>query len=131
MSKAGNVAWNRRGASRIVNSGEFANHSFDCDSSSSDDIFDADVASPHPCPPAHVKGRVLPQVLLSGSPGELLICSPRSIELCARIGENQSCSKSASISLVFLTKPMRGKILVTVDMCSSIDMADMASSAKT
>ena len=48
----------------------------------------------------------------------------------ARIGENQSCNRSANISLVFLTRPMRGNILVTVSVCSSSDMADMASSAK-
>jgi hypothetical protein len=50
--------------------------------------------------------------------------------LSARIGENQSCNRSANISLVFLTKPMRGNILVTVNLCSSSDRADMASSAK-
>ena len=50
--------------------------------------------------------------------------------LSARIGENQSCNRSANISLVFLTKPMRGNVLVTVNTCSSIDIADMASSAK-
>jgi len=43
---------------------------------------------------------------------------------------NQLGSKSSRISLVFLTMPMRGKILATVSACSSADMADMASSAK-
>ena len=38
---------------------------------------------------------------------------------------------SANISPVFLTRPRRGNIFVTVAVCSSALMADMASSAKT
>src|ERR1035437_5852098 len=44
--------------------------------------------------------------------------------------KNQLGSKSSRISEVFLTKPMRGKILATVSAYSSADMAAMASSAK-
>ena len=34
-------------------------------------------------------------------------------------GQNQPCNNLANISLIFLTKPMRGNILVTVTLCSS------------
>jgi len=40
-------------------------------------------------------------------------------------------NNSANISSVFLTKPIRGNIFATVAVCSSADMADMASSTKT
>ena len=43
---------------------------------------------------------------------------------------NQPFDRSANISPVFLTRPMRGNILVTVTVCSSADRADMASSTK-
>jgi len=63
MSKAGKVAWNRHGASGKGNSGWFAIHRFDGDSFSPDRISDADVPSPRPGPPAHVRRRALQQVL--------------------------------------------------------------------
>ena len=44
---------------------------------------------------------------------------------------NQSFDRSANMSPVFLTRPMRGNILVMVNACSSADRAAMASSAKT
>jgi len=44
---------------------------------------------------------------------------------------NQSFDRSANMSPVFLTRPIRGNILVTVSACSSADRAAMASSAKT
>jgi hypothetical protein len=44
--------------------------------------------------------------------------------------KNQLDSNLSRISPVFLTKPMRGNILATVSVCSSADMAAMASSAK-
>ena len=37
---------------------------------------------------------------------------------------NQSFDRSANISPVFLTRPMRGNIFVTVSACSSADRAD-------
>src|ERR1035441_3159746 len=46
-------------------------------------------------------------------------------------GEAQGLANSARMSPVVLTRPMRGKILVTVSACSSAERADMASSAKT
>jgi hypothetical protein len=44
---------------------------------------------------------------------------------------NQSCDRSAKMSPVFLTKPMRGNTFVTVRAFSSADKAAIASSAKT
>ena len=50
--------------------------------------------------------------------------------IARRNEQNQPGNNSARISFVFLTNPIRGKILATVSVCSSSDRADIASSAK-